>query len=230
MATSLAERLTATLRDRVITGILAPGTVVIEPALAQEFQVSKTPVREALQRLTHEGLFEVLPKRGYLVRAMTQADLHDVVELRELLEPVAAAQVATVVHRRDAGAEAIVDALRQALQAQRATTRPDERVAAALRFHRTLADLTPNARIRIPLACALDGTTRALYVLPAAFDERREDEGLSEHEELFAAIESGDAKAAEAAATHHFARLRPTADGVRPEPFPSPHSPRRPVR
>ncbi|WP_394162522.1 GntR family transcriptional regulator, partial [Galactobacter valiniphilus] len=102
MATSLAERLTATLRDRVITGVLAPGTVVIEPALAQEFQVSKTPVREALQRLTHEGLFEVLPKRGYLVRAMTQADLHDVVELRELLEPVAAAQVATVVHRGDA--------------------------------------------------------------------------------------------------------------------------------
>ncbi|MDR2256353.1 MAG: GntR family transcriptional regulator [Arthrobacter sp.] len=211
MAASLAERLTATLRDRVITGVLAPGTVVIEPALAREFQVSKTPVREALQRLTHDGLIEVLPKRGYLVRAMTQADLRDVIELRELLEPLAAAQVSAAVSRRGPAAEAIVDALRQALEAQRAATRHDERVGAALRFHRTLAELTPNARLRAPLARALDETTRALYVLPAAFEERRDDEGLAEHEALFAAIESGDAGAAEVAAGRHFARLRPAA-------------------
>lgn len=209
MTTSLAERLTETLRDRVITGVLAPGTVVIEPALAQEFQVSKTPVREALQRLTHEGLIEVLPKRGYLVRAMTQADLQDVLELRDLLEPIAAQQVATAVARGGAPAAAVLASLEEALQAQRDARVPHDRLLAALHFHRTLALATPNVRIRIPLARALDETTRALYVLPSVFDERREDEGLSEHEQLLSAIASGDPQAAKTAALAHFARLTP---------------------
>lgn len=94
MASSLSERLTMELRERITTGLLAPGSLVIEPALAEEFQVSKTPVRESLRQLTSEGLLQLLPKKGYLVRAISVEDIHEVLELRILLEPRAAHQVA----------------------------------------------------------------------------------------------------------------------------------------
>lgn len=211
MTVSLAERLTAELRDRIITGRLSPGSVVIEPALAQEFQVSKTPVREALQRLTHEELVEVLPKRGYLVRAMSPRDLAEVLELRQLLEPLAAARVAEVVRSGGPRAQEILTELAARVEAQRKAIEPGEKLVAAMHFHRALADATPNVRVRGPLARALDESTRALYVMPEAFPVRRDDQGLAEHEALLAAIASGDPEAARAAAADHFARLEPVA-------------------
>ncbi|MGO2938040.1 MAG: GntR family transcriptional regulator, partial [Glutamicibacter arilaitensis] len=96
MANSISERLTQTLRERINRGELAPGTLVIEPALAQEFEVSKTPVRESLRQLTSEGLLQVLPKKGYLVRAISMNDVYEVLELRSLLEPHVAGQVSAM--------------------------------------------------------------------------------------------------------------------------------------
>ena len=96
MASSLSEQLTITLRERINRGELAPGTLIIEPALAQEFDVSKTPVRESLRQLTSEGLLQILPKKGYLVRAISMNDVYEVLELRSLLEPHVAGQVASM--------------------------------------------------------------------------------------------------------------------------------------
>ena len=67
---SVTDRLEDVLRDRIWQGILQPGSVVVEPELAKEFGVSKTPVREALQRLVARGQVTVLPKKGYLIRSM----------------------------------------------------------------------------------------------------------------------------------------------------------------
>jgi DNA-binding GntR family transcriptional regulator len=68
---SLTETAYAVLRERIITGELAPGTDVSEPELAEQLSVSKTPVREALARLCVEGFMEAYPRRGYRVTPVT---------------------------------------------------------------------------------------------------------------------------------------------------------------
>jgi DNA-binding GntR family transcriptional regulator len=87
---SLADRAYAELKRRIITGELAPGAAILEGALAVSLGVSKTPVREALQRLELEGLSRVLPRVGYVVSPVSLGDVQELFELRLLLEPAAA--------------------------------------------------------------------------------------------------------------------------------------------
>ena len=62
---TLAESTVIRLRDQVLSGELPPGTQLQEVPLAKRFGVSRTPIREALTMLAHEGLVVALPRRGY---------------------------------------------------------------------------------------------------------------------------------------------------------------------
>ncbi|MFC5908533.1 GntR family transcriptional regulator [Streptacidiphilus monticola] len=91
---SLRAQVTTALRASLLTGELRPGTVYSAPALAAEFGVSATPVREAMLDLVKEGLVEVVPNKGFRVAAMKTKDLLDFCEIRMLLEVPAFVQVA----------------------------------------------------------------------------------------------------------------------------------------
>lgn len=80
----------AELRQRIVTLRLAPATPIDEAALQRELAIGRTPIREALQRLAHEDLVVILPRRGMLVADLNLADLHKIFELRLELEPLAA--------------------------------------------------------------------------------------------------------------------------------------------
>ncbi len=82
------------LRDRIVTLRLPPASAIDEAALQQELGYGRTPIREALQRLSHENLVVILPRRGMLVADLNLADLHKIFELRLELEPLAAALAA----------------------------------------------------------------------------------------------------------------------------------------
>lgn len=86
---SLTEQAYFFLRDKVITGELAPGTEVSEPELAEQLQMSKTPVREALARLCVEGFMEAYPRRGYRITPVTLKDMNDLFAVRGALEGMA---------------------------------------------------------------------------------------------------------------------------------------------
>lgn len=92
---SLTEKAYVVLRERIITGELAPGMDVSEPELAEQLSVSKTPVREALARLCVEGFMEAYPRRGYRVTPVTIKDMNDLFAVRGMLEGTAAALAAT---------------------------------------------------------------------------------------------------------------------------------------
>ena len=77
------------LRDAILEGELAPGMPLRAEELAQRWNVSPTPVREALQRLAGVGFVELRPQRGARVAAATIRDVEEVYELRLMLEPVA---------------------------------------------------------------------------------------------------------------------------------------------
>lgn len=82
------------IRGLVLGGDFPPGAVLPETFLAQEFDVSRTPIREALKQLQHEGLVEIRPKVGTFVREPTRREIIELFQLKESLEGLAASLLA----------------------------------------------------------------------------------------------------------------------------------------
>ncbi|MGO8920674.1 MAG: GntR family transcriptional regulator [Stellaceae bacterium] len=78
------------LRELILSGELAPGERLSELSMVDRLGVSRTPVRAALARLEEEGLLEPIPSGGFAVRAFTEDEIRDAVELRGTLEGLAA--------------------------------------------------------------------------------------------------------------------------------------------
>jgi len=85
----LNERVYAYIRDAVITGTVPPNGRIDEQAFADEIGVSRTPIREAIGKLTREGLVEYRPYQGNFVRAFTTTQVNDLYEVRKTLEMLA---------------------------------------------------------------------------------------------------------------------------------------------
>ncbi|WP_109472017.1 GntR family transcriptional regulator [Ornithinimicrobium cavernae] len=97
---SLVDRAYSLAKSRVLHAQLLPDSFVDEAALADELGTSKTPVRQALNRLAAEGFIRILPQRGTIVNRITTADIEHVYYLRELLEPAASELAATRATRQ----------------------------------------------------------------------------------------------------------------------------------
>lgn len=82
------------LRRLVTDGTFAPGELMPEIALAQEFGVSRTPVREALKQLENEGLVKIQPRVGTFVRTPTRREIVELFQVKESLEGMAAGLLA----------------------------------------------------------------------------------------------------------------------------------------
>ena len=95
-------RVSEELREAILSGEFGPGERLRTASLAKRFGSSRTPVREALVQLEGEGLVDIEPRRGALVRSFASADLIDLYEVRVLLEPAAAARAALRVERGSA--------------------------------------------------------------------------------------------------------------------------------
>jgi DNA-binding GntR family transcriptional regulator len=85
-AETAAQRAHRCIREGIVTGTLAPGSMLSEATLGAALGVSRTPVRAALLLLEEEGWVTIYPKRGALVRTFTAQDAHELAEARHLLE------------------------------------------------------------------------------------------------------------------------------------------------
>src|SRR3954453_13272993 len=92
--TNAADSVYATLRGAILEGQLTPGDSLIEWHVARQFGTSRTPVREALLRLESEGLAYRVPRRGLIVRHVTEHEVLEVYAVRIELEALAARQAA----------------------------------------------------------------------------------------------------------------------------------------
>lgn len=90
---SIADSVFSAVENQILSGELAEGALVTELKLCEQFGVSRTPVREALQRLRQEGLVEESGK-GAIVIGITEADIEDIYEVRIRIEGLAAARCA----------------------------------------------------------------------------------------------------------------------------------------
>jgi DNA-binding GntR family transcriptional regulator len=83
---SLAEQAYRLLEAQLVTLELAPGALIAEKDLVDRVDIGRTPVREAIQRLSAEGLLQVLPRKGLMVTPLRRSDLLQIIEVRRVLE------------------------------------------------------------------------------------------------------------------------------------------------
>ncbi|SDO07063.1 GntR family transcriptional regulator [Geodermatophilus sp. DSM 45219] len=194
--TPLREQVLDALRSRIINGVYAPGQRLTEERLAEDFGVSRNPVREALRVVQAEGFVLELPRRGVIVASPDPTSMRDLFAVRRRLETLAARQAA-----ERAGPVDIVG-LRDLLDgARRGTEVQDFDLVAELNsaLHRRIIDIGGNRWLGT-LSVSLYRHVEWVFRLGVV---DRAPHSWTEHVRLVEAIASGDPEAAEQAAAEH---------------------------
>jgi len=182
------------LRNRILTGVLAPGTRLDLDALTAEFGASRTPVREALLELSYDGLVEVAPRSGITVIGLRPQDVLDNFALLGTLAGKAAEWAAERMTD-----ESLEDIRALAADVHAHGSPPGELVAANWRFHRAV-HLASGSRRIITLI------RQTVGVVPTNFFEvfpDRSQHSTADHDELLEALAVRDGAKARAVAERH---------------------------
>ena len=166
------------LREDILAGRLQPGSRLVESDLTSRFGVSRGPVREALRRLTADGLIEHWPHRGAVVRRLTEREIRELFLIRIEMEALAARLAAAAdAPERRAGFVAAI----QPIYAD-APRNPCEYLKENAAFHDAVMALADNlelrdlaARLQLPLIMAQVGDVLTPAVLNASVQEHRAD-------------------------------------------------------
>jgi DNA-binding GntR family transcriptional regulator len=190
------------IKQAILTRALLSGTPLIEQHLAEEFGVSKTPVREALLRLSKEGLVKLENTRGASVVELTRDEVRDIFQMRLHLEPLALEQGAKFFQKPQ------LKALEQILKnAEKAVVQGDFVTLSRLNidFHRGLYALSPNQL----LVGWLDGLSdrRRLLSVQGWQRENRSGTEWQEHRSILDAVQDGDIKLAKKRLVDHITRF-----------------------
>ena len=207
-SSSLVELAVDALRGEILGGDFAPGDRLVEEQITRRFQISRAPLREALRLLAQQGLVEHLPRRGVRVATLSDTDVHELFELRDVLERHAVVKALPGAGNL-AGLRRELAAMRDAAAAGRAFERAD----AHRRFHVELVRLAGRRQLLLayePILLRLQ--------LHMAMNLRREeeaasaDDGVRRHATLLDAVETDDPDAVLTALASHGAQtyLTPT--------------------
>jgi DNA-binding GntR family transcriptional regulator len=196
---SRAEYAYVNIRQAIRDGRFKPGQRMRETELAKKFAVSRTPIREAIRRLSGEGLIEDVAGRGLAVTQFTMAQVRELYFLRAVLEGAAASQAAQFASPSEIKAMEEIMAL-----SRPAVDQPAETARLNLHFHRSIHEAARNQY----LTAALGQLSDSLSLLPGTTFEApgRATVALNEHRDIIAAIRKHDGAKAEAAARRHIAK------------------------
>ena len=192
----LRETVYEQLRADMISCKLAPGAELREAELAARFDMSKSPVRDALMRLESEGLVITLPRQGYRVAPVSLTDVLDMFHLRAALERACMGRI--VLQASD-------EQLRE-LDAFRhfdAVAWDGGFIAFNRAFHRRIAELGGNARMRDQLIDLIDLLERAVQVSVASMKQGDPQVLVNEHVEIIDALQARAVKKAQRLAEQH---------------------------
>ena len=196
---ALYEEVAEQLRQRIFRRELEPGSWIDELKIAEEFGISRTPLREALKVLAAEGLVTMKVRRGAYVTEMSEKDLRDVYHLLSLLESDAAAMVA---ERATDAQLKMLQSLHAELEA--AATDREAFFAVNERFHMLLLELADN-RWRSQMVADLRKVMK-LNRHNSLFKQGRIEDSLREHRAILAAMAARNAPATRQAMQAHFAQ------------------------
>ena len=194
----LADRAYEALRDRIVTLHLAPGAPIDEDALGRELDMGRTPVREAIKRLSLENLVTVFPRRGTFASEINITDLAHISDVRRQLESHAAYRAA---QRITEAQRAELDALLAELAGSQGSDDQEALMALDARVHRFVHRCAGNPFMEETLGRYLNLSLRIWHLvidrLPHLFAR------VHEHEDLLRAIADGDAEGAHDVLAEH---------------------------
>lgn len=197
MALSVYEQ----LRETIVNGHYPAGEPLVETALAAQFSVSRTPIREALRRLEQDGLVE-RGSRGMHVRSRSPEEILEIYEVRTTLEGAAARAAA---ERRTPLDLARLDQLHQAMLSA-STDNPEDLASANRKFHEMIWSMSHNATL-VDLLTRLHAHLIRYRETTLSYPERW-DAVLREHQQLVEAIKDGDRERAGKIAEDHMVAAR----------------------
>jgi DNA-binding GntR family transcriptional regulator len=198
---STVERLAGAIQAQVLSGAMPVGTRLRQEALAEQFGVSRTPVREALRQLQATGLVQLVPNRGAVVRGPSAREIREAYEVRAELEGLAAELAAERISDRDLvrlrEAQALFRESVSTLIARRAR-RPapwkDESVWVRANdlFHQAILDAAANGRLSDTIADLHRSFPRDLTWAALSRSSPLLEENVEQHERILEAIEQRD--------------------------------------
>jgi DNA-binding GntR family transcriptional regulator len=200
---SLREQVANALRAAVVSGEMRPGVLYSVPSLAAQFQVSATPVREAMLDLIKEGLVESVRNKGFRITEVTDQQLDEITELRALIEVPTVARLAdTIEPSQVANLRPLAEQICQAAGAGHLIGY----IEADRQFHLALLELNGNRRL-VEVVNELRGQTR-LYGLSKLVREQRLTRSAEEHLEILDALAAHDRERCEEVMRQHIRHVR----------------------
>jgi len=203
MADSLQQRFASkaqvvymVLYDRIRKGILRPGERLLEQELANELGVSKTPVREALHKLSEQGLVTLEPYKGAYVAQFSVEDLLEIMEIRAVLEGLAARLAAKTITE-----EALeeLNALIERFEAVSKKGTPQDWIEANAQFHSAIAAACGNKILKE----LLSGFQRKILLSSTLGIGEDSQKSIKEHKDIVEALWARDPDRAEFFARRH---------------------------
>jgi len=201
---SLKEKAYHFIREDIVANRLLPGEPLNEKVLSDRLEISKTPIREAIQLLHKEGLVQIIPQKGALVAPLALNDISEILQIREILETFAAG-IAALNHdpERISQFESNFKAFRDASPRDYPAMSEE-----GTRFHRHLVELTRNQRL-ISILENLNvhmNRIRAMYC--AVLSPDYNDRALEEHLAIIDALKDRDCRRSEKEMKKHIAHYK----------------------
>ena len=195
---TIVDYVTEQIRRRIVLGKLVPGERVPLYALAEEFGVSRVPLREAVRQLEAEGLLDNVPRRGAIVRELNRRDLEDAFRVLNDIEIVAVKRAA-----RNSDASVIADMRywSERMHGLGQDRVSEEMLEAHRAFHFALFDAAGDGILLRHLKMLWHTCER--YVMHGMPDVDRQHSSQDEHLQLLDLVEARDAKGASKLLEHH---------------------------
>lgn len=197
---TLQELVTDRIREAILRGWLKPGQRLDQAEIAERFQVSRMPVREALRTLEAEGLVKFYPHRGVEVCELSSEEIEEIYQIRSVLEAMA---VQLAVPRFNEEADRRLSAILKEME----EVADDPLAWATLnnRFHQTLYAVSGRARL-CGIIESLRNTVQP-YVLRDISHPTRAHHAMAEHRAILEACRAGDANRAAELVVQHLKRV-----------------------
>ncbi|WP_398473117.1 GntR family transcriptional regulator [Tardiphaga sp.] len=197
--TSLVSRAYDAIKHRIFTVVYAPGAYLNEVAVSRELEIGRTPVHHALHRLAKEGLVDVIPRKGIIVRPVSLDEVANIIEARLVNEAYCASLAARRVTRADLEEPKLI--LGKAQSAIDAGEGVEELMQLDQSFHRWMAKISGNPVLAEFLSNLQDRAARFWFL--SLSDGHHSQQVQHEHFDLLQAIASKDeAQAADKARAH----------------------------
>lgn len=189
-----------TLRRQILRGELKPGERLMEIDLANKLGVSRTPIREAIRKLEHEGLVVMIPRKGAHVADITQQELEDVLEIRLSLEVLAIEKATSRMTEKEIRSLKAAEAGFAEL-VERGNVDLDELGEADEHFHDIIYEGTGNRR----LVQILNNLREQMYRFRVEYmkQENIRETLVEEHDAILRALEARDKDQAVALTRNH---------------------------